>query len=66
MDIGYRIDLWVEQKVIIEIKAVESIHNIYIAQLITYLKISDSKLGLLINFNVPLFKDGVKCVVNNL
>jgi len=65
-DIGYRIDLLLENKVIVEIKAVESINNVHIAQILTYLKLSKNKLGLLINFNVPLLKDGIKRVVNKL
>lgn len=55
-----------ENKVIVEIKAVESINNVHIAQILTYLKLSKNKLGLLINFNVPLLKDGIKRVVNKL
>lgn len=63
---GYRLDLIVEEKLIIELKAVEDIHELHFAQLLTYLKLSKTKLGLLINFNVPLFKDGVRRVVNRL
>jgi GxxExxY protein len=63
---GYRLDLIVEDKLIIELKAVEDIHELHFAQLLTYLKLSKTKLGLLINFNVPLFKDGVRRVVNRL
>jgi len=63
---GYRLDLIVEDKLIIEPKAVEDIHELHFAQLLTYLKLSKTKLGLLINFNVPLFKDGVRRVVNRL
>jgi len=65
-DIGYRIDLLVEQKVIIEIKSVDTIDNLHIAQILTYLKLSNCKLGLLINFNVVRLVDGIKRVVNNL
>ncbi len=66
LDVGYRIDLFVEKKVIIEIKAVEAFNDIHLAQVLTYLKLSDCKLGLLINFNVTLIKDGFKRVVNKL
>ena len=66
MDIGYRVDLMISGKVIIEVKAVENISNIHLAQLLTYLKLSNCKLGLLINFNVALLKNGFKRVVNNL
>ena len=66
LDCGYRIDLWVEQKVIIEIKSVEALHDVHLAQIITYLKLSDAKLGYLINFNVPKVKQGIRRVVNNL
>ena len=66
LDVGYRIDLFVEKKVIIEIKAVETFNDIHLAQVLTYLKLSDCELGLLINFNVTLIKDGFKRVVNKL
>jgi len=65
-DIGYRIDLLVENKVIVEIKSVESLNNVHIAQVLTYLKLSNCKLGLLINFNVSLLKNGIKRLVHNL
>ena len=66
LDIGYRVDLLVEHKVIIENKAVEALNDVHLAQILTYLKLSDCKLGMLINFNVALIKDGIKRVVNNL
>ena len=66
LDAGYRIDLLVEQKVIIEIKSVESLNDLHMAQILTYLKLSNCKLGLLINFNSVLFKDGVKRVINGI
>ena len=66
LDIGYRIDLMVERKFIIEVKAVEAINNVHLAQILTYLRLSDCRLGMLINFNVALLKNGVKRVVNNL
>lgn len=64
MDIGYRVDLMVENKFIIEIKSVESINDVHMAQILTYLKLSGSKLGMLINFNVSLIKNGIKRVIN--
>ena len=66
LECGYRVDLIVETKVIVEIKSVEGINQIHLAQLLTYLKLSKCKLGLLINFNVLHLKDGIKRVVNNL
>jgi len=66
LNVGYRIDLLVENKMIIEIKSVESLNDIHLAQILTYLKLSKCKLGLLINFNVTLIKHGIKRVVNNL
>lgn len=64
LDIGYRIDLIVENKLIIEIKSVEALIDILMAQILTYLKLSNCKLGLLINFNTVLFKNGIKRVIN--
>lgn len=66
LDVGYRIDLLVESRVIVEIKSVEALNDIHLAQILTYLKLSNCKLGLLINFNTVLFKSGVKRVVNGL
>lgn len=66
MDVGYRIDLLVEYTVIIEVKSLESLAPVHYAQLLTYLKLSELKLGLLINFNTKLLKDGIHRVVNNL
>jgi len=66
LEIGYRIDIIVENKVIIELKAVEKLNDIHLAQTLTYLKLSNCKLGMLINFNVTLIKNGIKRVVNNL
>ncbi len=66
LDIGYRIDLLVNKKVIIEIKSVECLHDVHLAQVLTYLKLSNCKLGYLINFNVKMLKDGIRRVVNNL
>lgn len=66
LDVGYRLDLLVEKKVIIEIKSIEMLSPVHFAQLLTYLKLSKLKLGLLINFNTKLLKDGIHRVVNNL
>ncbi len=66
LEIGYRVDLLIENKLIIEIKAIEALNDVHLAQILTYLKLSDCKLGLLINFNVALIKNGVRRVVNNL
>lgn len=66
LDVGYRLDLLVENKLILEIKAVDCLNEIHFAQLLTYLKLTDCKLGLLINFNVALIKNGIRRVVNNL
>jgi GxxExxY protein len=66
LDCGYRIDLVVESKLVIEIKNVEALNDIHLAQTLTYLKLGNYKLGLLINFNVLKLKDGIKRVVNGL
>jgi len=66
LDCGYRLDLLVEDRVIVEIKAVDRLAAIHEAQLLSYLKLSDRRLGLLINFNVRLLTDGVRRVVNRL
>ena len=66
LECGYRIDLLVEKKVVVEVKSVEALNDIHLAQVLTYLKLSKCKLGLLINFNVVLVKDGIKRVVNRL
>ncbi|HHB52624.1 MAG TPA: GxxExxY protein [Saprospiraceae bacterium] len=66
MKIGFRADLIVENKVIIELKSVESISPVHPKQLLTYLKITGLKLGLLINFNEKRIKDGITRIVNNL
>jgi GxxExxY protein len=60
LDCGYRLDILVEKKVVVEIKAVSSIEPIHEAQLLTYLKLGGWKLGLIINFNVALLKDGIR------
>jgi GxxExxY protein len=65
-DVCYRLDLLVNKKVIIEIKSIETLAPVHYAQLLTYLKLSDLKLGLLINFNVKLLKEGIHRIVNKL
>jgi len=64
IDCGYRIDILIENKLVVELKAVDSLNDIHLAQILTYLKIGNFKLGLLINFNVSLLKDGIKRVIN--
>ena len=64
LDAGYRIDLLVEETVIVELKTVEQFHPIHEAQLISYLKLSNLKVGLLINFNVTMLKSGIKRLMN--
>ena len=66
LECGYRIDLLVEKKLVIEIKSVVEVHNIHLAQTLTYMKLGNFKLGLLINFNVVRLKDGIRRVVNGL
>ena len=66
LDAGYRIDLLVENKVVVEIKAVEAFNDVHLAQVLTYLKLSGCKLGLLINFNVRSLKEGIKRVANGM
>lgn len=66
LDCGYRIDIIVDKKVILELKSVAEIQPIHKAQLLTYLKLSGLKLGILLNFNVQLMKDGINRFVNNL
>ncbi len=63
---GFRADLIVEDKVIVELKSVESVHPVHKKQLLTYLHLADKRVGLLINFNVSLIKDGISRVVNGL
>lgn len=65
LDAGYRIDLLVEECVIVELKAVDKLIPVHEAQLLSYLRMSDLRLGLLINFNVKLLQDGVRRVINN-
>ena len=66
LELGFRADLIVNDMIVVETKSVESIHPVHKKQLLTYLRITDKRLGLLINFNVELLKEGVTRVVNNL
>jgi GxxExxY protein len=66
LDCGYRIDVLVEKKVVVEIKSVETLNDVHLAQILTYLKLSECKLGYLINFNVKRIKEGIRRVVNQL
>jgi GxxExxY protein len=63
MDVGYRIDLLVENKVVLEIKAVEAVNEVHVAQVLTYLKLTGCRVGLLMNFNVAHFRDGIKRLI---
>lgn len=63
LDVGYRIDLFVESKIIIEIKSVETLNPIHFAQVMTYLKLSKCRIGFLINFNVNSLKEGIKRII---
>lgn len=64
LDHGYRIDLLVEEKVVVEIKTVEALNEVHTAQVLTYLKLGNFKLGLLLNFNVTVLKKGIKRLIN--
>jgi len=64
LDCGYRIDLLVDNSIVIEIKSVKKIEDVHLAQMLTYLKLGKFKVGLLLNFNVTSLKDGIKRVVN--
>jgi GxxExxY protein len=66
MEVGFRTDLLVERKVIIEVKSVEKLNDIHLAQTLTYIKLSNCKLGILINFNTVKVVEGIRRVVNNL
>ena len=63
LDAGYRIDLFVEDRVVVELKSVEAINDVHIAQVLTYLKLSEREIGLLINFNVKSLKNGIKRLI---
>lgn len=64
LDIGYRMDLLVEKSVVIEVKFCEALNDVHLAQVLTYLKLSGCRLGLLINFNTNLFKNGYRRILN--
>ncbi|MDR8392335.1 GxxExxY protein [Aliifodinibius sp. S!AR15-10] len=64
LDCGYRIDLLIENKLVVELKTVEKIHDVHLAQVLSYLKLGDFNLGLLINFNVNQLKQGIKRIAN--
>jgi len=64
LDCGYRVDIMVERRLVLEIKAVEAINNVHLAQVLTYLKLADLRLGLILNFHVLHLRDGIKRVVN--
>jgi GxxExxY protein len=66
LECGYRIDLFVERRLIIEVKSVAGINDVIVAQVLTYLRLTDCRLGLIMNFNVLHLKDGIRRVVNNL
>ena len=66
LDIGFRADIIIDNKVILELKSVEALAPVHFKQLLTYLQLTDIKLGLLINFNVNLMKDGIHRIVNKL
>ncbi len=64
LDHGYRIDLLVENKVVVELKTVEVLNDVHTAQILTYFKLGNYKLGLILNFNVSILKDGIKRIIN--
>ena len=64
LDCGYRIDILIENKLVLELKSVEALNDVHLAQTLTYMKLGNYKLGLLINFNVVLLKNGIKRVIN--
>jgi GxxExxY protein len=66
LECGYRVDLLVEGKLIVEVKSIEALAEIHFAQVLTYLRLSDLRLALLLNFNVVHMKDGIRRIVNNL
>ncbi|MCB9182590.1 MAG: GxxExxY protein [Flavobacteriales bacterium] len=66
LDMGFRLDLWVDQRIIVEVKAVETVQEVHRAQVLSYLRLTNSKFGLLINFNEAVLTEGVRRVVNGL
>ncbi|GEN68290.1 GxxExxY protein [Chryseobacterium rhizosphaerae] len=65
LDVGNRLDFLIEKKFVLEIKSVETLNDVHLAQILTYLRLSNCKLGMLINFNTLQFKNGVKRVINS-
>ena len=65
LETGYRLDLWIDAKVILEIKSVEELNRLHFAQVLTYLRLTGCKVGLLLNFNVVSLKDGIKRIANH-
>ena len=63
LDAGLRLDIWIDRQLIVELKAVEQLNNVHKAQLLTYIKLTNNRLGLLINFNTARIKDGIKRVI---
>lgn len=66
LECGYRIDILVENKLVLELKSIEALNDVHLAQTLTYMKLGNYKLGLLMNFNVARLKDGLKRIVNGL
>lgn len=66
LECGYRLDILVENKLVIEVKSVEALHEVFFAQTLTYMRLGDYKLGLLINFNVMMLKDGIRRIINGM
>ncbi|WP_084087065.1 GxxExxY protein [Chryseobacterium sp. YR221] len=64
LDVGYRLDFLIQKKLVLEVKSVETLNDVHLAQILTYLRLSNCKLGMLINFNTLQFKNGVKRVIN--
>lgn len=65
LDVGFRVDLLVNLRLVVELKSVEAIAPVHVMQVVTYLRLMDLRLGLLLNFGAPLMKDGIRRVVNN-
>ncbi len=66
LELNFRIDILVEDELVIELKSIKELQDVHFKQTLTYLRLANKRLGLLINFNVPLFRDGIKRVVNHL
>ncbi len=64
LEVGYRVDLFIEHKFIVEVKSVDVLNDVHLAQVLTYLRLSNCKLGMLINFNVVLIKNGIRRIIN--